>query len=439
MKRPRLRGRWPWLGLGLLIVPALAWLAVLAVVPTDWARARLVDRLARATGRPVRIGALKLGVLGQLRILDLAIAEASTPDDPWLKAAEVGVDLHLGQVLRGPCTPKEVRVDGLALRVWRKKDGTMEFGDILHPAKGARKGLGDAAKDDHSASMALVVHGGAVRFVDEADGVRLDLTGIEAKGTRGRLVATIDHLKGTLNGGTFALAARLDRSEASPRFQAEVQAGGVEVDRGLRALEAFVPVVSGRAEAGPASASTSASSSVSGRLKLKLAVQGQGANAKEIRRSLKGHGSILLDPVDLGGSRFLGELEALGEWPAKARVGSVGADFTVGGGRFVSRNLTILVSRFPFVLEGWTDFDGRFDLSSRGDQILARLPGEARAWLKESKADLDPLSALRVRGDRGRVEVTIHDRPLSGDPTRPDGERTRFRQAARRIRDRFFQ
>ena len=38
MKRPRFRGRWRWLGL--LLVPALAWAAVLALVPTEWARAR---------------------------------------------------------------------------------------------------------------------------------------------------------------------------------------------------------------------------------------------------------------------------------------------------------------------------------------------------------------------------------------------------------------
>ena len=63
MKRPRLRGRWPWLGL--LLVPALAWAVVLALVPTEWARARLVDRLAAATGRSVRIGALRLGCLRQ--------------------------------------------------------------------------------------------------------------------------------------------------------------------------------------------------------------------------------------------------------------------------------------------------------------------------------------------------------------------------------------
>ena len=73
MKRPRLRGRWAWLGL--LMVPALSWAVILALVPTEWARTRMADRLASATGRSVRIGALRLGVLGNLRILDVIQSE----------------------------------------------------------------------------------------------------------------------------------------------------------------------------------------------------------------------------------------------------------------------------------------------------------------------------------------------------------------------------
>ncbi len=433
MKRPRLRGRWPWLGI--LIVPALAWAAVLAVAPTDWARARLVDRLARATGRSVRIGALKLSASGRLRVLDLSIAEPGTPADPWLRAAEADVDLHLGQVLCGSCLPTEVRLDGLSLRVWRKMDGTLEFGDLLWPSGAAREGPG-RAEAEPKGPVSLVVQRAEIRVVDEPNGVRLALSKVEARGTRGPSATTIDDLKGTLNGGTFALAARVDRDGSIPRFRAEVRASGVEVDRGLRALEAFVPVVSGRATSEP---EPDSASSVRGRLGLRVAVQGQGTTEAQVRRSLQGHGSILLAPIDLDGSRFLAELEALGEWPSKGRVGSVGADFAIGGGRFTTQNLAITVSQFPFVLAGWTDFDGRFDLSSRGDLILAGLPGEARAWLKESKADLDQLAGLRVRGDRDRVAVTIRDRPIGGDPGRLDGEGARVRQTARRIRDRFFQ
>jgi len=116
----------------------------------------------------------------------------------------------------------------------------------------------------------------------------------------------------------------------------------------------------------------------------------------------------------------------------------VTADFAIDRGRFTSEDLTIRVSRFPFVLAGWTDFDGRFDFAAKVDAIAAGLPREAQGLLGEFRGNLDDLSGLRLRGDRDRVDVTVHGRPLAGDPARPDGERARFREAARRVRDRFF-
>ena len=139
MKRPGcLRRRWPWLGL--LLAPALAWAVVLALVPTEWARDRLVDRLTKATGRSVRIGALRLGVLGDLRIQDIKIAEPNSATDPWLRVDEARIDVHLGQILCGNCEPNEIAVDGFSLRIWRKKDGTIEIGDLLRDRSGRPEG-----------------------------------------------------------------------------------------------------------------------------------------------------------------------------------------------------------------------------------------------------------------------------------------------------------
>ncbi len=413
-------------------MPALAWALALAVVPTGWARARLVDRLSRATGgRSVRIGGLRLGIFGQLRIVDLAIAEAATPDDPWLRAAEAGVDLHLGQVLLGPCRPGEVRVEGLALRVWRRADGRFEFGDLLEPPKVAGPASGDpAGPDEARPPIALAIRGGKVHYVDEAEGIRVDLDGVEARATCSAAVGDDRRPQRGAQRRDLRPGRAGRPRPLRPRLRAEIRAEGIEVDRGLVALEAFVPVIGGR---------SGRPTQAGGKLRLRAAVQGAGATRDAVIRSIQGHGSILLDPVDLDGSRFLAELEALGEWPSKGRVGSVGADFTIAGGRFTTEDLTILVSRFPFVLGGWTDFDGRFDLSSRGDQIAAGLHGQAGAWLRDSQAHLDQLSGLRIRGDRDRVDVTIHDRPLAGDPARPETERARIRQVARQLRDRFFQ
>ncbi len=125
---------------------------------------------------------------------------------------------------------------------------------------------------------------------------------------------------------------------------------------------------------------------------------------------------------------------------APARAGSARSRPTSRSdrGRISTEDLTIRVSRFPFVLGGWTDFDGRFDYSPRVNRITAKLPGEAKGWISDLKVNFDQLAGLRMRGSIDQVEVTVHGHPLTGDPDRPDDERARFRDTARRIRDRFF-
>ena len=426
MKRPCLFiRRWHWFAL--LLVPFLAWGVVLAVVPTGWARDRLIARLTKATGRSVRIGGLRLGVLGDLRIIDLAIAELSTPDDPWLRVGEAKIDVHLGQVLGGQCDPKEIQVDGVTLRLWRKKDGTTEISDLLGEGSSpARVRPGKATPREGSRSIAIQVSRAIIKVVDESSGNQLEFSEAEGKGTWGGRLASIEELRGKVHGGTFAMAARLDRDPACPRFELEVRAAAVEIDEGLPVLGFFVPVVAGATEG------------AGGKFDLMLALKGHGATRPEVCRSLQGHGSVTLDPIDLEGSRFLAQLDVLGDWPKESRIGSVSTDFQVGRGRIMTDDLTIRVSRFPFVLGGWTDFDGRFDYVAKVDKITAKLPKEARPWLSELKVNFDQLAGLRMRGSIDQVEVTVHGHPLTGDPDRPDDERARFRDTARRIRDRFF-
>jgi AsmA-like C-terminal region len=422
MKRPcLLRRRWPWLGL--LIIPALAWAIVLMLVPTEWAKARLVKRLVGVTGRSVQIGSLRLGVMGDLRIMDLTIAEPNSSTDPWLRVKEARIDVHLGQILCGNCEPSEIQVDDFSLRIWRKKDGTPEIGDLLRDRSGP---TGQHSGSHEAKSIAIKANRGRVRITDDPSGTSLDLTEIQASGTRGHKLVSIDELKARLNGGTIAMAAKLDRDPFMPRFEAELRASGVEIDSRMPVLGFFVPVVAGATEG------------LGGKFDLLLALKGQGTTRAEIRRSLRGQGSVVLDPIDLEGSKFLAQLDVLGDWPVESRIGSVTTDFTVEKGRISTEDLTIRVSRFPFVLGGWTDFDGRFDYSAKVDQITAKLPKEAKGWLTDMKVNFDQLAGLRMRGSIDRIEVTVHGHPLTGDPDSPDNERARFRDTARRIRDRFF-
>ncbi len=426
MKRPCLLRRcWPWLSLPL--VPLVAWGLILAVMPTDWARARLVDRLNRATGRSVTIGSLRLGVLGGLRIMDLAIAEPNQPSDPWLKVAETRIDVHLGQILTGHCTPSAIEIDGPWLRIWRKAGGLPELGEFLRDGSKHDKPRGQHGSSSASGSpITLKVTNGAVRIIDEPSGTELDLADVSGTGGCGSRLVTIDDLRGTINSGKFAMALKLERDPVSPRFEAEIKASGVEIDRGMPVLGFFVPVVAGSTDG------------FGGRFDLDISLRGQGSTRPEIRRTLRGRGSVLLSPIDLEGSKFLAQLDVLGDWPKESKIGSVSTDFTIENARIATDDLTIKVSQFPFVLGGWTDFDGRFDYQARVDKITAKLPREAKAWIVDRKGHLDQLAGLRMHGSIDKFDVTVNGEPLTGDPNRPNAERARFRETARQIRDRFF-
>ena len=423
MFRPRLRGRCGrW---GLLSLPVLGWVLLVLLVPTGWVRTRLVARLEVATGRSVRMGSIQLGWTGNLRIEDLSLAERSTPTDPWLQVTEARVDIHLGQVLFGCCTPSEITVEGLSVRIWRRLDGRFEFGDL---ARCPSSGAAGPAKGGVNLLPAVNVrvNNALIRYVDDASGLQLNLRGVVARGSYQAQLVRIDNLLGELNGGPLTLAAELIRDPKTPRFSAEVQVRRVHLDQGINVVETLVPLVGREGD------------SAGGLLTARLAIRGQGASPDEIRRTLTGHGTILLDPIDLDGSRILAELRTLGEWPRENHIGAVSSSFVVDRGRVLSDDLTIRASKIPLVVAGWTDFDGRFDYTTRIDKILASLPRDARALMSELQVNLDELTSLRIEGQRDQVRMTLNGRPLASDSAPTNGERVRFRESARKIRDRFF-
>jgi AsmA protein len=408
----------------MLLAPALAWSIVLAVVPTEWAKNRLVDRLSKVTGRTVTIGALRLGVLGNLRVQGISLAERGSEADPWLRVGEARLDVHLGQLLLGPCEPGAVELDGVDLRLIRRLDGSSEVADLIGPARGHGDAGSATGRHASGKGTTIMVTNSRVLVVDVPNGTRLLLENMNLKGTVGAGRLEVERLESGVGGGSLVLAAALDRDSSS--FQAEVMAHGVALDQGLPVLGYLMPVVSG------------ATDRSGGKLDLKLALSGQGSRVGSIRRSLRGHGTLSLAPVDLSTSKFLHELDVLGDWPASGRVGSVAADFTIDHQRITTDDLTVRASQFPLVLAGWTDFDGRFDYRPQLERMASQLPREARGWLGELGVNRDHLAGLRVRGTIDDVKVTVNNRPLEDDPGQPDGDRAKLRDTARRIRDRFF-
>ena len=434
MKRPRAR---PWQRLKryrkallCVLVPPLIWSAILIVLPTEWARALLVERLSKSSGRSVQLGSLRVGLLGGLRLEGLEIGEPGGEGDPWLRADRLQIDLSLLHLAVGLGDPSRVEADGLTLRVHRFPDGSFEFGDLLasHPASPppGSTAIPASGPDDESAvcPMELVVRRGRVSVIDDPNATRFDCEEIQGRGTWDGRRAMIHELHGALNGGRLDLAAQLDRGPEGPAFEGQVRTDGIALDVEMGALNYLIPVLGESSE-----------SSVGARLDLDLYVRGQGATAAEVRRTLVGRGTLTLDPIRLDGSEVLADLAGLLHQDADDAVGSVRSQFVVGQGRVVTDTLVLEVARIPLLFSGWTDFQGRLDYRVKQDGLAGRVADQARDLLADLQVDVDELLAVRVHGTVDHLVVTVDGVPLDGSPA---DDRTRLRQIGHRLRDRIF-
>jgi len=431
MKRPRfLRPR--WLILGLFLLPLVCWALLLVVIPTGWARKRIVAALSEATGRPVRLEALHVGAFGGVRLSALAVGAPDSPDDPWLQVADASTDLNLIQLLAGCCKPTEVQVKGLNLRVLRRKDGTLELSDLLRKPASAHSGDRDSGSDSYP-TVAVRLTDARIVVIDEPSQTNLEFSGVEGSVTWNGPHVRVNELHGALNGGTFELAAQLDRGARVPTFEGQVRAHNVAVSEGMDALAYVVPALAGT------------SGTVNGQLDLNVYLKGEGISADDLKRTLAGKGVLKIDPAELDGSQLLADLEKVIEVTGQSRAGAVKTDFIIKEGRIGSEDLTLQVGRTPIVLTGWTDFDGRLDYRVKTEDLVEKLPGKARDFLSELQIDLKEVATVRVHGTHKALVVSLDGVPLNGKPGNNPGDGTprlddkqRLKDLSRRLKDRFL-
>ena len=202
MKRPRIRLRWLIL-MGLVLLPPLLWVLLVSVAPTDWARQRFAARMSAATGRSVRIATVRVGVLGGIYLTGLEIGAPGAADDPWLKVAQAHLNVSPWQLLCGHAAPTRTEVRGISLRVLRRDDGTLELDDLIQGVETAAADVESGRSSCPLSRLDLRIKDALVTVIDAPTRTRLEFRDIEGRATSEGRNATIQELRGTLNGGTL--------------------------------------------------------------------------------------------------------------------------------------------------------------------------------------------------------------------------------------------
>ena len=384
--------------LALLLAPPTVWVALVMLCPTGWARRAVERQIEARTGCPSRLDRLTIGLLGGVRLEGVRIDEPGPGPSPipWVDAGAIGLDLDYGALLSGRFAPRRVVVEDLDLRIARGPDGRFAAAHLLRHAEGGRDAsmLGDDGTREGPGPIAFTLERGRLRYIDAATGTSILVEGVQAHGDW--LPASVDlrELRGTLNGGTFALAAEIERGE-TPGFAGQLEARGVRLGRGMGVLRYLVPYLAG------------ASDHLEGRLDLDLELEGWGASGTSFRDSMVGRGTFRIDPIRLDGSMLLIDLARVLPVTKYGRVGALRGDFFIRDRRVSSREIRLDVGGMPLILAGGSGFDGRIAYQLDCAQLASKAGAEVEVVMAEVGLRPEDLLNVRIGGTTDRPTVRL--------------------------------
>ncbi len=417
--------------MGIGLIPLFLWIGLLLIAPTGWARRQVIAALESRSGRSVRLESLSVHLLGGLRLLNLSIGSPQNTGQPWLQAAEVRFDCGLSQLMRGRLKPSTVEVDRASLRVFRRRDGSLELADLIQPRPTERGRAGTATAGlCQPDSLAFHLTNGKIELIDEPSQTHLNLQDVAGDGLLEGRKITVRNLEGTLNGGTFQLAGQLDLTDRYRIVDVALYADGVVLDDGMSALRYVIPPING------------ASLKWKGRLHCDVRAQGRGPDWDAVSRSLEGRGTVALDSIDLDGAPFVDELTKLGKLSRQRRIATIHSDFMLKDRRIITEASTINIGSVPLTMEGWTDFDGRIDYQIKAVRLEARLSDRARRFLNDIDVDINQLSTLTLRGTVDQMVVGVNGISLDRNALRENGlrpeDREKLKLLGRQLRDKLL-
>jgi hypothetical protein len=383
---------------GIILIPPILWVGVVLVAPTGWAKHHVVACLEARTHRSVRLEGLSVRLLGGIRLTSLEIGSSQRSDDPWLKTTDLRLDVSLPQLLWGKLEPSLLEVEGVKLRVLRRLDGSLELADLV---RADRPSLPSNQVHRDSDLLAIHFRNGTIELIDEPTKTKLLLKNVEGEAVREGRQIVIHHVRGTMNGGPFRFAGRLDRSGMEPSMEGRFFADDVILDDGMsEILRYVVPVLAG------------SPLNLKGRMHSDFHLQAHGLTREALSQSLAGEGEISINPIDLNGAPVVDELRKVAELSGRGRIASIRTDFVVKDRRITTDHFTLNIGRVPMTLSGWTNLDGQIDYRIKLEALMQRIPDKARRILGELNVDLKGSTSLTLSGTVDQMVVRVNGTPL---------------------------
>ena len=384
--------------------------------------------------RSVQLDDLNVCLDGGIELTGLKIGSPRSVGDPWLVAKRVQIDVSLWQLLWGKFEPTSLQADEATLRVLRRKDGSFELADLVRfDGDSAATATATASTVPHRcgpSKLKTKVRQTRILLIDQPSQTQLTFDEVEGEGIwegEGAFIAT---LSGRLNQGPFEFTAHLDRSGGQPNFEGQFRTSDVVLDQGMSMLRYLVPVLAG------------AGGQLQGRMAMDVYLRGRGECRKLLGKSLVGHGSLVLDPIELNGTPLMTEFAKLAELSSTDNLASIRSDFVVQDGRIKTDHLTLTAGRIPVAISGWTDFDGRLDYQVKLDGVADRIPDQARKFISGLDLNLNSLTSLRLRGNVDRVVITAPGTAAEGrsplEQIIGPEDRERFKVLGRQFRDKLM-
>ena len=415
--------------LALLLAPIVCWILAVELMPTRWLARRLEASVGRLTGLPTRMDRLRLTMSGGVIVDGVHLGQARGEDHVTrLDITKVNIDVDWLSVLCGKLAMTDVDLIGVEGVLTRSEDGVWIPQRWLKPLEKVEKSWEHAKAK--SWLVGVEIRGGRLEVIDPEHQSKVLITGLMGTAEAGEGYFKMPELVGRVDGGELLMAIAADHHQEIPIFDASLGMRNVPLGVHFDVLGFICPLLAGE------------NAQPKGRMDLELYVQGR--LESKWAETLKGRGTLKLDPISVEG---LPLAQRLGIDTLVAEVSGVENRvddltlrvenaFTIQSKKVISPALRVEVGPLPLKFEGWTDFDGQLDYAIRTDAIREQLPVGMRGVLDDLKPQDE---ALAIRGRLDALTILVNDQPLTTERyrIRKTDLRNNLEQISRRFSDRL--